>query len=56
MGSSPPAFVSSDTEQGALIGVMGLQDVQDVAQIRHAYALPGRQRSGVGSALHQSSP
>ena len=39
-------------EQGALIGVMGLQDVQDVALIRHAYVLPGRQRSGVGSALH----
>lgn len=41
------------TAQGELIGVMGLQDVQDVALIRHAYVLPGRQRNGVGSALHQ---
>jgi GNAT superfamily N-acetyltransferase len=40
-------------ERGELIGVMGLQDVQDVALIRHAYVLPGRQRSGVGSALHE---
>jgi len=40
-------------EEGALIGVMGLQDVLDVALIRHAYVLPGRQRRGVGSALHQ---
>ena len=36
---------------GALIGVMGIQDVGDVDLIRHAYVLPGSQRHGVGSAL-----
>ena len=36
---------------GALIGVMGVQPVQDVALIRHAYVRTGRQRSGTGAAL-----
>jgi GNAT superfamily N-acetyltransferase len=36
---------------GALVGVMGLQPVDDVELIRHAYVLPGRQRGGVGGAL-----
>jgi GNAT superfamily N-acetyltransferase len=34
-----------------LLGVMGIQTVRDVRLIRHAYVLPGRQRSGVGTAL-----
>ena len=34
-----------------LLGVMGAQDVQDVALIRHAYVLSARQRGGIGSAL-----
>ena len=38
-------------EAGELVGVMGLQDVKDVTLVRHAYVLPGRQRSGVGGAL-----
>ena len=38
-------------EDGALIGVMGLQSVRDVDLIRHAYILPGGQRRGVGSSL-----
>lgn len=38
-------------EDGALMGVMGLQSVRDVDLIRHAYVLPGGQRRGVGSAL-----
>ena len=38
-------------EEGALVGVMGLQDVQDVALIRHAYVRTARQRQGVGGAL-----
>jgi GNAT superfamily N-acetyltransferase len=37
--------------EGALIGVMGIQPVQDVDLIRHAYVLPADQRGGVGSAL-----
>jgi GNAT superfamily N-acetyltransferase len=36
---------------GALVGVMGIQPVQDVDLIRHAYVLPGHQRYGVGAAL-----
>ena len=34
-----------------LIGVMGLQPVQDVCLIRHAYVRTARQRQGVGSKL-----
>jgi N-acetylglutamate synthase-like GNAT family acetyltransferase len=37
--------------QGRLLGVMGIQRVRDVDLIRHAYVLPGNQRSGVGSSL-----
>ncbi len=36
---------------GALVGVMGIQPVDDVDLIRHAYVLPDRQGGGVGSAL-----
>jgi len=38
-------------DDGALVGVMGVQPVRDVDLIRHAYVLPGRQRHGVGGAL-----
>ena len=34
-----------------LIGVMGIQPVQDVTLIRHAYVLPAAQGRGVGGAL-----
>jgi GNAT superfamily N-acetyltransferase len=34
-----------------LVGVMGIQPVQDVHLIRHAYVRPDRQRGGVGGAL-----
>jgi N-acetylglutamate synthase-like GNAT family acetyltransferase len=37
--------------QDRIIGVMGLQFVDDVALIRHAYVHPGAQHRGVGSAL-----
>jgi GNAT superfamily N-acetyltransferase len=36
-----------------LTGVMGIQDVDDVTLIRHAYVAPERQRGGVGSRLLQ---
>jgi len=36
---------------GALTGVMGIQPVEDVDLIRHAYVLPGQQGRGVGAAL-----
>lgn len=38
-------------ESGRLEGVMGLQDVKDVALIRHAYTRSSAQGRGVGSAL-----
>lgn len=38
-------------EDGALTGVMGLQDIQDVALIRHAYVLTSVQRMGIGGGL-----
>ena len=34
-----------------LVGLMGVQTVEDVTLIRHAYVAPGYQRSGIGSAL-----
>ena len=34
-----------------LVGVMGVQIVEDVALIRHAYVATGHQGSGIGSAL-----
>ena len=38
-------------EQGKLEGVMGLQDVQDVTLIRHAYVRTDRRRRGIGGKL-----
>jgi GNAT superfamily N-acetyltransferase len=36
---------------GTLTGIMGIQDVKDVALIRHAYVLPEHQGQGIGAAL-----
>jgi GNAT superfamily N-acetyltransferase len=36
---------------GALVGVMGVQRLQDVDLIRHAYVSPGSQRRGIGGQL-----
>ena len=36
---------------GELIGVMGIQPLQDVDLIRHAYVRPGSQRGGIGGTL-----
>jgi GNAT superfamily N-acetyltransferase len=38
-------------ENVALIGVMGIQPVQDVTLIRHAYVRTGSQKLGIGSRL-----
>ncbi|MGB9698126.1 MAG: GNAT family N-acetyltransferase [Thermodesulfobacteriota bacterium] len=38
-------------ENKKLSGVMGLQEVQDVALIRHAYVQPKRQNKGIGGRL-----
>jgi GNAT superfamily N-acetyltransferase len=41
----------SGWEEGALVGVMGLQQVRDATLIRHAYVQPAYQRRGIGGAL-----
>lgn len=38
-------------EDGGLVGVMGVQDVADVALIRHAYVRTVEQGRGIGGAL-----
>jgi N-acetylglutamate synthase-like GNAT family acetyltransferase len=37
--------------EGAMAGLMGIQDKGDVALVRHAYVSPALQRGGVGKAL-----
>ena len=45
-------------ERGDLAGVMGIQDVQDVTLIRHAYVHSSHQKLGIGTQLlfHLRSP
>jgi GNAT superfamily N-acetyltransferase len=38
-------------DNGALSGVMGIQDVRDVTLIRHAYVLAASQKQGIGAHL-----
>ncbi|MGA3373912.1 MAG: GNAT family N-acetyltransferase [Terracidiphilus sp.] len=38
-------------ENGTLAGVMGIQAVEDVTLIRHAYVRAARQRCGIGASL-----
>ena len=38
-------------EDGELAGVMGIQDVQDVTLIRHAYVRTAKQNQGIGGRL-----
>jgi GNAT superfamily N-acetyltransferase len=38
-------------DTGGLTGVMGIQDVQDVTLIRHAYVRTGNQKQGIGGQL-----
>jgi GNAT superfamily N-acetyltransferase len=40
--------------RGELLGVMGVQDVDDVTLIRHAYVSPAAQRAGIGGMLLRS--
>jgi N-acetylglutamate synthase-like GNAT family acetyltransferase len=40
-------------EDGELLGVMGIQDVQDVTLIRHAYVATHARRGGIGGKLLQ---
>jgi N-acetylglutamate synthase-like GNAT family acetyltransferase len=43
-------FWGFETE-GELIGVMGIQNIQDVTLIRHAYVRPAQQHQGIGKKL-----
>ena len=47
----PAADVVRPADGERLVGVMGIQDVDDVTLIRHAYIAPPDQGRGVGSAL-----
>jgi GNAT superfamily N-acetyltransferase len=38
-------------EEGALLGIMGIQQLEQVDLIRHAYVLPDRQGGGIGGEL-----
>ena len=38
-------------EDGQLVGVMGIQPVEDVTLIRHAYVRPANQGQGIGGTL-----
>jgi N-acetylglutamate synthase-like GNAT family acetyltransferase len=38
-------------EAGALVGVMGIQEVQDVTLVRHAYVRTSSQKRGIGGRL-----
>jgi N-acetylglutamate synthase-like GNAT family acetyltransferase len=38
-------------DRGELVGVMGVQDVQDVTLIRHAYVRTANRNSGIGGCL-----
>jgi GNAT superfamily N-acetyltransferase len=51
--ASGVSFFGYDID-GSLIGVMGIQPLDDVDLIRHAYVLPASQRGGVGGMLLQS--
>lgn len=44
-------FDGYEAEGAGLVGVMGIQPVEDVTLIRHAYVATGCQRSGIGAAL-----
>jgi N-acetylglutamate synthase-like GNAT family acetyltransferase len=38
-------------QDGKLLGVMGIQNVKDVALIRHAYVITSKRNSGIGGSL-----
>ncbi|MVP01179.1 GNAT family N-acetyltransferase [Paenibacillus lutrae] len=46
-------FYGYTDEDGQLMGVMGIQDKQDVALIRHAYVRTNQRSGGIGSKLLQ---
>ena len=43
--------LSGYTENGGLLGVMGIQDIKDVTLIRHAYVRTVARNQGIGGKL-----
>jgi GNAT superfamily N-acetyltransferase len=50
-GSDERAVRTGEGAEAELAGVMGIQDVDDVTLIRHAYVRSDQQRAGVGGRL-----
>ncbi len=50
-GEPEGALHTSQGPSALLLGVMGIQDVDDVTLIRHSYVLPAHQRTGIGKQL-----
>ena len=44
------------TENNALVAVMGIQPVNNITLIRHAYVVPSRQRKGIGKNKNSPNP
>jgi GNAT superfamily N-acetyltransferase len=51
IGSGVEFYGYEDPDNGALAGVMGVQDVRDVTLIRHAYVRMTHQKRGIGTLL-----
>jgi GNAT superfamily N-acetyltransferase len=49
--AAPMAPAHLDVSRTKLVGVMGIQEVDDATLIRHAYVLPAHQRTGIGKGL-----
>jgi len=45
------SFSGYESDDGELLGVMGIQPVRDVVLIRHAYVVPDAQGRGIGGEL-----
>ena len=46
-----PSSFQAFLEEGRLMGVMGIQHVQDVTLIRHSYVRTAKRRQGIGGKL-----
>jgi len=49
----PLEKLKHEIEDGVVFGIMGIQDKDDVALIRHAYVRTNRQNHGIGTQLLQ---
>jgi pimeloyl-ACP methyl ester carboxylesterase/RimJ/RimL family protein N-acetyltransferase len=51
--SARMAWFGAESDEGELVGVLGLEYVDDVALLRHWYVSPAHQRRGVGALLRE---